>query len=424
MKPRNKLQKRVLALSKTLSPLTDHQLKEALRKVAPHIAKYNSKKEYVCLDCGHKWNGAESKQIVCPHCATKLEVDKSRKRNFSDKAYFAVITKCHGFQVVRMFFMQTNLRQGSKLTYWICEAFQRWLTPDGKLTIVGRARHWLSHYCDCWNWGSDLEIRDENVGHSVTPWKVVGQSSVIPEIKRNGYSGNFHHCSPYTLFKRLLTDNKTETAWKVGQYKLIAHSMGNFYVFEKYWPSIKIAIRHNYHISDPSTWYDLLDVLQYLRKDIRNPKFICPTNLKATHDYWVAKKQAKIEEIERRRQQERYLANSDQDEAKYKKVKEKFLNLEFVDREIVVKPLQTVKEFMEEGVLMHHCIFTNRYYSKNNVLVLHALVEGVSIATIELSLEDFSITQCRGKHNSKPKDYERIMSLIQNNMSKIISKTA
>lgn len=424
MKPKNKLQRKILKLSQSLSPLTEYQHKDAIRKVGLHIAKYSSKKGYECLDCGHTWTGVEVKRVVCPHCGATLNVDTTRKRNFCEKNYFAVVTKCQGFQVVRMFFMQTNLRKGSEPTYWICEAFQRWLTPDGKLTIVSRARHWISYYCDWWNWNSDMEIRYENVGHMASPWKVVGQSSVIPEIKRNGYTGNFHHCSPYTLFKRLLTDNKTETAWKVGQYKLIAHSMGNSYIFEKYWPSVKIAIRHNYQISDPSIWYDLLDVLQYFGKDIRNPKFICPDNLKVAHDYWVAKKQAKIEEERRRRQQERYLANSGQDETQYKKAKSKFLNLKFVDKEIVVKPLQSVKEFMEEGILMHHCVFTNKYYSKNNVLVLHALVKGVSIATIEFSLENFSILQCRGKYNKVPVNYERIISLINSNIPKIISKTA
>lgn len=82
MKPRNKFQRKILELSKTLSPLNEHQYKEAVRKVAPHIAKYNSKKEYVCLDCGHSWKGDEATKVVCPHCSAKLDVDKTRKWNF------------------------------------------------------------------------------------------------------------------------------------------------------------------------------------------------------------------------------------------------------------------------------------------------------------------------------------------------------
>lgn len=420
-----------MELSKTLSPLNEYQYKEAVRKVAPHIAKYNSKREYVCLDCGHSWKGDGATKVVCPHCSAKLDVDKTRKWNFCDKAYFAIVTKRGGYQVVRMFFMQTNLRRGREATYWIDEAFQRWITPDAQEVIVGRARHWLCRYCDIWNYESDMEIRAENYGHSVTPYKVIGQSSVIPEIRRNGYKGDFHNCSPYTLFKRLLTDNKTETAWKLGQHKLVAFSMAKKYEFEKYWPSAKVAFRHNYQITDASTWYDLLNALEYCGKDLRNPKFICPDNLKEAHDFWIAKKQAKMDEENRRRERERqmtamqrYEVNRKVDEAKYREAKSKFLDLEFVDKEIVVKPLQSVREFVDEGEYMHHCVFTNQYYSKNNVLILHALVDGISIATIEFSLDNFSVIQCRGKYNKTPVNYERIMSLMQANISRIISKIA
>ena len=90
MKPKNKLQREVLKLSQSLPELNDYQRKDAIKKVAPHIAKYNSKKEYVCLDCGHSWTGDEAKNVICPHCHAQLEVDKSRKWNYCDKSYFAI----------------------------------------------------------------------------------------------------------------------------------------------------------------------------------------------------------------------------------------------------------------------------------------------------------------------------------------------
>ena len=125
MKPRTKLQKKVFKYSQELLPLSEYQKKQAIRKVAPHIAKLNSKHEYVCLDCGHSWKGDDVKTIVCPHCQTKLEVQKDRKIKHIDKAYFAIISKSHGFQVIRMFQMNTNLRKGEKPHYWFGEAFQR-----------------------------------------------------------------------------------------------------------------------------------------------------------------------------------------------------------------------------------------------------------------------------------------------------------
>lgn len=431
MKPKNKFQRKILELSKTLSPLNQHQYKEAVRKVAPHIAKYNSKKEYVCLDCGHSWKGDEATKVVCPHCSAKLDVDKTRKWSYCDKAYFAIITKRGGCQVVRMFFMQTNLRKGKKATYWIDEAFQRWLTPDAQEVIVGRARHWMYRYCDIWNWGSHMEIRPENYGHLVTPYKVVGHSSVIPEISRNGYKGNLHNCSPYPLFHNLLTSSKIETAWKAGQYKLVGYSLGRSYEFDKYWKSIKVAIRHKYKIQNPSMWFDLLYALNYLGKDLLNPKFICPENLKLAHDEWIAKKERKQAIEQERRQRERYmsskqlyLANSKELEYHYKKVNSRFFDLEFVDRELVVKPLTSVREFLKEGTDLHHCVFANKYYDKKGVLILHALIRGKSVATIEFSLNNFTILQCRGAYNKLPPQHDRIVTLINKNTSKIMSKIA
>lgn len=431
MKPRTKLQRKILELSHKLSPLSDYQHNEAIKKVAPHIAKYNSKNEYVCLDCGHTWKGDEKATVICPHCSAKLEVDKTRKRKYCAADYFAVVTKRNGYQVVRMFYMQTNLRKGKKASYWVQEAFQRWLTPEAKEIIVGRSRHGLCYYADTWDWGSEMEIRSYHNVYSISPYQVIGQSSVISKIKRNGYNGDFHQSSPFTLFQRLLTCNKTETAWKMGQYKLVKHSLGYKYEFEKHWKSIKVAIRHKYIIQDPSMWFDLLEALDYCNKDLLNPKYICPENLSQAHDEWVEKKRAKQRAEEERQQRERlmsarerYLANCKTDEANYKNLKSNFFELEFADQEIIVKPLTTVLEFFEEGEYMHHCVYTNRYFDKKDVLILHAMIDGVSIATIELSLVNFTILQCRGKYNQTPPEYDRIVALIQSNIPKIISKAA
>lgn len=134
MKPRTNLQKTVVECSQKLLPLSAYQEKQAFKEVAPHMAKHNSKNEYVCLDCGHKWIGKRASTIVCPHCGQELEVDTSRRWNYSVKDYFAVVTVCSGFQVVRMFLMATYLRRGEPAQHWIGEAFQRWITPGVRIS--------------------------------------------------------------------------------------------------------------------------------------------------------------------------------------------------------------------------------------------------------------------------------------------------
>lgn len=432
MKPKTKLQKTVIQNMKCLSPLSDYQRKEAIKQVAPHIAKLNSKKEYTCMDCGHSWKGERAENITCPHCAAELIVETDRKQKHSYKDYFMVVTRCGDFQVLRMYSINTHLYKGKKANYWIGEAFQCWITPEGKEVIIGRARYYMCHYYDAWDWSSNLEVRNEHYAHSVIPYKVIGRIKLIPQLIRNGFKGNFHDCSPRSIIKGLLTNNRIETLWKVGQIELVRHLTISSYKFDRYWSIIKIVMRHHYIIKDASMWYDLLDFLSYFNKDIHNPKLICPDNLKEAHDYWQHKVEAKRErerqQIERERllnEEERYLRNLNKvakEEKKYQKAKSKFFDLIFNDKELTIKPLVSVREFVEEGHQLHHCVFSNKYYDKEESLILHAIVDNTSVATIELNIENLKILQCRGPYNSVPPLKDRIISLIEANKNKIAQK--
>lgn len=432
MKARTKLQKAVVKSAESLPPLSKHQQRQAIKVVAPHIAKLNSKGDYICLDCGHQWHGEKSEHVVCPECKSKLDVDTTRKRIFRYKDYFATITTCNGFQVIRMFMLHTNLVKEKKADHWMIEVFQRWISPKGENVIISRTRNMMCGYCDSWNYGSELDLRNEGYAHTVNPYAIIGRQIVIPELKKHGYDGNLHDCSPRNIFTALLSDNYVETLWKIGWANVAVHFIKSGNRLSNYWPSIKIAIRHKYHISDASIWCDMVNMLNELGKDVRNPKFICPENLNEAHDYWQHKVQAKREvERERRlREQElarerRYLEDqkrAEEDELKYHQAMEKFLDLLFEDNELSVKPLMSVKEFIEEGNLHHHCVFSNKYYEKENCLIFHAMVGGISIATIELNLQNLEIVQCRGKYNQKPELYDRIIALIQSNKEQIAKR--
>lgn len=433
MRPKTKLQKAVMESASLLPLLNESLRQEAIRKVAPHIAKLNSKGVYFCMDCGHSWKGEKAKHAICPHCSTKLAVETDRKQKEHYMDYFMVVTTCNGFQVLRMFLIDTHLYKGKPANWWIGEAFQRWITPDGKETIVSRARNFMACYHDSWNWGSDLEIRKElSSSHFIHPYKIIGRKSIIPKLARNGLKDSFHGCNPHYLVKLLLTDNKVETLWKVGQFELVKYYSMSSYRSERYWASVKIAIRHHYIVKDATLWFDLLYSLSHFNKDIRNPKLICPVNLKKEHDYWQHKIAVQRErerrqwEIEHRLNfEQQYLSNTKivaKDNEIYQKAKSKFFDLKFCDRELIIKPLTTIKEFVQEGRMMCHCVFTNKYYKKDKSLILHALVNGASIATIEINLENLQVIQCRGMYNSVPPLQKRILSLIEANKGKIVKR--
>ncbi len=432
MKPKTKLQKAVVMSAEMLPPLSDYQRQQAIKHVVFHVAKLDSKGNYVCLDCGHQWHGEKSNRVVCPECGVHLKVDSTRKRNFSDKAYFATITTINGFQVIRMFYISAKLRKGDKASYWIAEAFQRWITPAGENIIMSRKRNFMAYYCDSWDWSSDLELRNEHYAHSTSPYRIIGKRSVIPELSRNGFNGDFHQCNPHYLFNKLLEDNKVETLWKVGQFELVQHFIRNSYSFDECWPSIKIVLRHHYHVSDADLWCDLWRFLREMGKDLRNPKLICPENLKATHDEWQHRIEAKRDRVRERQARQRELADEQryisnvkqmmQDQRRYKKAKSKFFDLIFTDKELSVKPLVSIQEFIDEGKLHHHCVFACKYFNRAESLIFHALIDNTSVATIEFNLQTLEIVQCRGKFNSKPEQYDRIVALINKNKGKIAKK--
>lgn len=429
MKPRTKAQQALVKLSESLPPLTEFQLKQAEAKVPLRLAKRSASGEYVCLECAHRWSGEKADEVICPHCGAKLSTDTSRKINFGTKGYFATISRHGGYQVVRQYLMSKDLRKGRKARITVHEVFQWWITPDGAMQVISRKRHTLGFYIDTWDLNSPLELRAAHDAHRIAPSFVVGRMSVVPEIARAGFSGDLHHISPAFLFHHLLRDSRMETLWKAGQHEIVYELIYGNRTLDSWWPSIKVVNRHGYVPEDASMWFDLLESLRRLGKDVLNPALICPANLKEAHDICVRRVRAKWERenrererINRERHEARLAAEAEIRQAEYVAAKAKFFDLQFSDDKIIIRPLTSVQEFMDEGRVMQHCVFTNEYYRRPNCLIFHALIDGASVATIEFNLEYMKIMQCRGPHNCKPEQYDRICEIINNNKDKIAQK--
>jgi len=74
-----------------------------------------------------------------------------------------------------------------------------------------------------------------------------------------------------------------------------------------------------------------------------------------------------------------------------------------------------VQEHLEEGVSMHHCVFSNAYYLKEDSLILSATIEGKRIETIEMSLRTLEVVQSRGVCNKNTEYHEQIVNLVNAN---------
>lgn len=103
----------------------------------------------------------------------------------------------------------------------------------------------------------------------------------------------------------------------------------------------------------------------------------------------------------------------------YIRKKAAFLNLVLTDGLIIVKVLQSVDEFYEEGKAMHHCVYANAYYNNENSLILSARIDERRIETVEVDLRTLKVVQSRGVCNSNTEYHDRIIKLVEDNAEQI-----
>ena len=76
----------------------------------------------------------------------------------------------------------------------------------------------------------------------------------------------------------------------------------------------------------------------------------------------------------------------------------------------------------QEGKAMHHCV--GSYHSKTDSLILSACIDGKRIETIEVSLSQLKVIQSRGVCNKNTKHHNRIIELVERNISLIEERLA
>lgn len=423
MEPRTKLQQRIFSLSQCLAPITERQKEWAFQHCFEHYGRRTKKGAASCLECGYEWFDKTLKPgpYVCPHCGRTIEIIETPKRQFKrDEAYFCILTTSEGCQVIRFFDLYVTRHVGREAWYSCQEVVQLWVTPAGKVVSIARLRPMLSWYRDSWNWSSTLEVRPYNMCYDINPGYVYPRKGIIPALKRNGFRGKLHGISPLRLFLALLGDCRAETLLKAGQYSMLAHEIRSKVCADaKYWPSIRICMRQGYLIPDASMWCDYIDLLRYFNKDILNAQYVCPENLKAEHDRLEWKKRDRLAKEEFRRK----IKQIQDAEDKFRELKSRFFGINFSDDIIRVRVLESVMEYLQEGELMHHCVYTNDYYSRPDSLILTAQIGEQHIETIEVSLKTFHVVQSRGVYNKLTVYHDRIVNLAEQNMDLIRRRT-
>lgn len=417
MKPRNKFERHVMEIQDKLPKISVYE-KYAQSNGFKSYAMISRNRIY-CMECNHKWgDGLKTwqhkmlKSTDCPSCKRKLKVLTQNETTSIDESYTMVLDRVNEFQVIRYIHTERFSSKKNKPTYYSREVVQRWINPKGKSTIIARTYGGLHGYG--WLKNSEFSIKADHHKYTIYPQNVYPKRKIIPQLKRNGFKTSFYNISADELFTAILKEPKGETLLKAKQYKMLKGGIHGLNV-DKYWSSIKIAIRNKYIIQDPTTWRDYIDLLSYFNKDVHSHKYVCPEDLDKEHNR-LSKKKSIILKAERLAKKK---ADAKKLEATYKKSKKKFFNLVFEKKELRIEVMTNIQQFIEESELLKHCLFNNSYYQKNNSLILSARYKGKIVESIEVNLERMEVEQARGYNNEPSIHNKKIVKLVQENLKAI-----
>jgi len=424
MKPTNKHQVMIVELDKSLKKISKTAEDWAFKNVLVHAAVRNKSGNITCLDCGGSWQGVKPEQgwqdevmgnQQCPHCHTPIKIETTLKRNFRQDKHYTVIDTHKGHQVIRTFEIFGFHKKGSPKRVYSWEKSRIYITPKGKYEIIGQ-NHQSSYYGERW-WGEfSLKQKSTIHAHTLHPDAYYPKQKIIPEITRNGYRGDLHQLTPWTVFDALLNNKRAETLFKIGQISLFWFSINDYnHLIERFWDTLKVCFKKEYVIEEAKDYFDYLMMLERYNRDLKSPRYVCPVNFKREHDRYV--------ERERKDRVKQTIAENlkqiKKDEKDYRLNKAKFFGLAFTDEHIVIEPLKSVKEFVIVGDVLRHCIYSSSYHRKSNSLLMIATIDNKPIETIEIYLDRLQISQARGFGNKSSIYHDQIINLVQSNMVKI-----
>lgn len=413
MKPKTRFQYDVVAANEKLLQLPEAPIEWAFQKTIDHLAYRTASGKTTCMDCGHQWTTEHSQKYVrCPQCNAGLKINDTRLRTMTDKSYFSIVTTQDGLQVQRIFLLEVKTTKGSSAQRSVMEIARYWTNEQGK-TAVTALKRTIGFYRDTFVRDGNLELRYDNEVYAyLSDSYVYPNYEVLPILKRNGLKGSLAGMPFQALVQGLLKDSRIETLLKTGRRRELSYFLSHQRELDFCWASLRIALRKNYKITDISLWVDYIKLLDECGRDLKNAFYVCPMDLRSSHDRFLKM----AERIREREEKERQRQIAIQNEARFKELKEKFFGLSFTDGNIIVSVLESIQDYYNEGEAMHHCVGQSEYFLKPNSLVFSARIDGKRIETVELSLKTFQVIQSRGLCNKNTKHHQHIINLVHKNV--------
>lgn len=415
-----------MQLHEQLHPLTAKERMWATKNV-PYFMGHASYGKVTCQHCGTKFEHNGKDEQRCPHCKRKLHIEQTRRESDRDIACFVLLDAVERWQVMRYFHVITDCsKKGTSCTTRIREIMQRWVSTSGQYVILSRQRS-VVFYRISWGYETPFEVRKtpppnyyNRIDHE--GFTEVRVRKLHDRLQHVAYNESKCKLALFQYISAFMSTPYAETLYKQERYELFAHLAENELFCDKdIMAAVRIAMRNKYDIEkDLTMWFDMVQTLLKLKKDVHNAHYVCPKSLRKAHDTYMqqwrrieAERQRKADE---KRRLKKLLQAKKENEAYIKRM-QPYLGLLFAaDENIRLHVLQDISEFAEEAAVMGHCVFENEYYRKPSSLILSAQVDGKRTETVEVSLQSFSIQQSRGHKNYPSKYHNRIVSLVNSNM--------
>lgn len=441
MRPRTKRQAEIMKLHAKLCECKPQWEQWMRREGFYHYAihKAANSKHYSCSECGGEFEESplamQALKCKCPHCGTPIEKEIIMRKPTYQESYFCISQAVGEYQVLRVFHIERFVEFGHPAKHYNrwntllqpIEVLQRWcyINPKGQEDFITVARKkrmggFYNHTLG-YDYMSDMEIRPNAIsqhgyyGYSSADIEINCAGRVISCVKRMQYGRRFLKSGKFDMYEayKRACDTQYQTMGEMGFAKW-ANRMQRYDISHR-WQSIKIAMRHGYMPKDAKLWLDYVTMLENEFKDIRNPHYICPQDLKKAHDDMVKaiqRRRAKADRDREKAEMQRLIKQT----SAFNKLRAPYLGIVITGKNCIIKPLQSPLEYREEGQAMHHCVGTANYVMKERSICLTARdAQGNRLATIEFDLKTLQVLQCRAEHNNTPERYAELVQLMEDN---------
>lgn len=432
-------EQRCIAINNTLKGLPKGRTEQAIYRMVyePGLItrKYRRRKVCYCSECGSEIGVLTQKE--CPVCHAKWKGAPTEDKMGTERAYHMELEAKGDIQLCRIYRVERETWYGKAARINVWEVERIMYAPTGERKVFARGVQCMSWYYDAFCYGP-IKLKREYNGMSskaeyrynldMSSWHI---RSLTEQWRYKDINALLNQYKGDTSVLRVIAYPWAETMRKTGQEKLFKYLVNQYKLLPRGAEhAINICNRNHYKINDPSLWLDHLEVLCYLRLDTHNAHYVCPANLGEAHHEMLLRKR-KVEEKRRAeralRENQRRLKRMEKEKQSYEERWGKALQIALSGKNLSVRPLQSLDEFAAEGAAMHHCVFANEYYKRQNMILSAKDGEGNRLATIEYNIRKGEIVQCRAACNKVPaRDAEirRLITRHRNDFQRLLKAAA